>query len=65
MKKEFSITGMHCQSCVTLAEKALNRLEGVNNAVVNLTTEKATVDFDAKRLNEKDIIKTILNKGYV
>jgi len=58
------IKGMHCQSCVTLVERSLSKLDGVQSAVVNLTTEKATVNFDESKLNEKKIVDTISNKGY-
>jgi P-type Cu+ transporter len=58
------IKGMHCQSCVTLIERSLNRKDGVNNAVVNLTTEKATVNFDEAKLTEKDVVDAISKKGY-
>jgi Cu+-exporting ATPase len=59
-----SIGGMHCQSCVTVIEKSLKKQEGIINAVVNLTTEKATVGFDDSKLNEKDIANIIIKKGF-
>src|SRR3954464_2189984 len=40
------IGGMTCASCVGRVEKALNRLDGVTAAEVNLATEVATVRFD-------------------
>ena len=58
------IKGMHCQSCVTLVERSLKKLDGVQDAVVNLTTEKATVNFDTTKLDEKKIVDVITNKGY-
>ncbi|MBR9691587.1 copper-translocating P-type ATPase [Candidatus Woesearchaeota archaeon] len=65
MKKiNIDIKGMHCQSCVTLVERSLKKLDGIQNAVVNLTTEKATVDFDNSKLKQEDILKTITKKGY-
>ena len=39
------VTGMHCASCSANIEKALNRLDGVRSATVNLATEKATVEL--------------------
>ena len=38
-----SIEGMTCASCAARIEKALNRVEGVEHAVVNLATETATI----------------------
>jgi Cu+-exporting ATPase len=40
---EFSIEGMTCASCVARVEKALKSVAGVQEAVVNLATERATV----------------------
>ena len=58
------IKGMHCQSCVTLIERSLNKLEGVQTAVVNLATEKAAVSFDTSILKEQDILDAIAKRGY-
>jgi P-type Cu+ transporter len=46
MKKTFNIYGMHCAGCVNSAEKALKRVPGVISAEVQLTTEKAVVEFE-------------------
>ena len=40
---ELKITGMHCAGCVGSVESALRKVNGVEEAVVNLTLEKATV----------------------
>jgi P-type Cu+ transporter len=40
---EFSIEGMTCASCVARVEKALKSVAGVRDAVVNLATERASV----------------------
>ncbi len=47
------IKGMHCQSCVVLVEKSLNKVKGIKTATVNLTTEKARVDYDEKKIDEE------------
>lgn len=59
------INGMHCASCSTLVEKALNKEKGVKSANVNLTTEKATVEFNPKIVSESKLVKIIKGKGYV
>ena len=58
------ITGMTCASCALRIEKKLNKLEGVKNAVVNLATEKAKVNFDASKLQPVDLIKAVESIGY-
>ena len=39
----FRIDGMHCAACAMGAEKAIKKLEGVEEASVNIATEKAFV----------------------
>ena len=43
---DLSVDGMHCVSCAQAVERALNDLDGVSEAVVNLATEQATVHVD-------------------
>ena len=57
------ITGMTCAACSTRVEKVLNKMDGVE-AQVNLTTEKATVDYDSEKTSLEDIAKKIENVGY-
>lgn len=65
MKKiTIAVSGMHCQSCVTLLTKVLKKNSGVNYANVNLTTEKAAVEFDEKKTSENEILKIIADSGY-
>ena len=63
-KVEIKISGMTCAACSAKVEKKLNKLEGVKNTAVNLTTEKATVQFDSKVVKVSDILKTIQDLGY-
>lgn len=63
-KKVFDISGMTCASCSQTVEKAAQRLEGTKEAVVNLATEKLTVEYDEAILTEADIIKAIKDAGY-
>ncbi len=57
-----SITGMSCASCVNRVEKALKSVIGVQNAVVNLATETATIS--GNNLNGADLISAIKKAGY-
>lgn len=57
------VTGMTCAACSTRVEKVLNKMDGVE-AQVNLTTEKATVEFEPEKANLDDITKKIENAGY-
>jgi Cu+-exporting ATPase len=65
MKKiNIDITGMHCASCSTIINRALNKVDGVIKANVNLTTNKATVEFDEKKANVAEFVKVIEGKGF-
>ncbi|WP_407715032.1 heavy metal translocating P-type ATPase [Comamonas testosteroni] len=43
---ELSVEGMTCASCVGRVERALKKVPGVQEAVVNLATEKASLTVD-------------------
>lgn len=63
-KKTFSIKGMHCASCVRILERTLKKVDGVQDAVVNLATEKATVTFDSQKVTETHLSSAVANVGY-
>jgi Cu+-exporting ATPase len=62
-KLDLDISGMHCASCSALITKRLEREQGVSYANVNLTTEKATVDFDETKTSNDKIINVIESLG--
>jgi len=65
LKIEIPIVGMTCASCVLKVQNNLQKIPGVKNAVVNLVTEKATIEFESdKTLNLKDVIKSVRSIGY-
>jgi Cu+-exporting ATPase len=58
------ITGMTCANCVATIERNVRKLDGIDEAVVNLVTEKATIGFDESRLSLDNIIARIQKAGY-
>jgi Cu+-exporting ATPase len=58
------IEGMTCASCVARIEKAVGRLDGVQNVSVNLATEKADVAYLPGAVRLSEIKKTIAGLGY-
>ena len=58
---ELSVEGMTCASCVGRVERALMAVPGVTQAVVNLATERATVNGSA---NAAPLITAIEDVGY-
>ena len=58
------ITGMTCANCVATVERNLKKLDGVNTAVVNLSSERATVDYEPTKLKLTDMIARVERAGY-
>ncbi|HGI4651934.1 TPA: heavy metal translocating P-type ATPase [Streptococcus agalactiae] len=63
-KETFLIDGMTCASCALTIEKAVNKLDHVDSAVVNLATEKMTVTFDDTTLSPNVIEECVSETGY-
>lgn len=61
---DLKLTDMTCASCVANVEGALQHLEGVTSASVNLMTERARVTYDPHKLKLVDMIQAIENQGY-
>jgi Cu+-exporting ATPase len=61
---ELSVSGMHCASCVSRVEKALESTPGVRKAVVNLATERATVTVDPDDTQLDRMRMNVKNAGY-
>ena len=57
------VTGMTCAACSNRIEKTLNKMDGVE-AQVNLTTEKASVQYDPEKTSLEEITKKIEQIGY-
>lgn len=58
------IGGMTCAACAKRIEKALNKLEGVNQVSVNFATEKAYISFDPQSTRLSAIRAAVENAGY-
>ena len=61
---DLPITGMTCSGCVRNVERALIKMDGVKEASVNLATERATVQFNASRLNVENLVRQVQSAGY-
>ena len=60
----FTIIGMTCANCAARLEKGLSKLPGVESAVVNFATERATIIYDPDQASEQDFIRLIRDYGY-
>jgi len=63
-KIELLLKGMTCASCANRIEKKLNSLDGVLGASVNLTTERATVEYNPGVIAPREMIKAVQSIGY-
>lgn len=62
--KTFTVNGMHCASCSAIITKKLSKLDGIDNVSVNFATEKASVNFDAEKVNLDVMNNEIAKLGY-
>lgn len=58
-----SIEGMSCASCVGRVEKSLAKVAGVQQATVNLATERAWIKGDAQ-IQTSELIEAVKKAGY-
>jgi Cu+-exporting ATPase len=58
------VTGMTCANCVATIERNLKKVEGVQLAMVNLSSERATVEYDPKVTDVGSLIGRVRKAGY-
>ncbi|MGC8783878.1 MAG: heavy metal translocating P-type ATPase [Armatimonadota bacterium] len=61
---QLHIEGMTCAACVARVERALKRVPGVQEAVVNLATESATVRADPQSVQIEQLLEAVEMTGY-
>ena len=64
MKERYHVTGMSCSACSSHVEKAVNKLEDVEEASVNLLTETMDVTYDETKISSTEIIDAVVKAGY-
>ncbi|WP_342577958.1 heavy metal translocating P-type ATPase [Psychrobacillus sp. FSL K6-2843] len=60
----YKITGMTCAACSARIEKVINKMDGVEEANVNLALEKSVIKYDPDKVTEEDFEKKIEALGY-
>jgi Cu+-exporting ATPase len=58
------VTGMTCANCVATIERNLKKVDGVQVAAVNLSSERATVEFDPNLTGINELIQRVEKAGY-
>ncbi|NTW42961.1 MAG: heavy-metal-associated domain-containing protein [Anaerolineaceae bacterium] len=57
------ITGMTCANCVASVERNLKKEKGVESAIVNLSSERATIVFDPTLTQLPALVQRIQRAG--
>jgi Cu+-exporting ATPase len=58
------ITGMTCANCSAAVERNLKKVKGVQSAAVNLSSERATVEYDPQVSGLPDLVERVQRAGY-
>ena len=58
------VTGMTCAACARTIERTLQKVPGVEDASVNLATNRASVRFDPSRTDVSNLAKAVRDVGY-
>ena len=61
---DLSVGGMTCRHCPPMVEKALEGIDGVKAAQVNLSSGTAAIDYDPGQASIGDLAKAIRSAGY-
>ena len=64
MKTTFGVGGMTCAACVSHVERSLVQIPGVVNAMVNLATERALIEYDPDITNISNFSDAVQSAGY-
>jgi len=57
------ITGMTCANCVASVERNIKKVDGVSVANVNLSSERATIEYDPILTGMDDLLLRIRRAG--
>lgn len=63
-RHDLPVTGMTCAGCVASVERALAATPGVERALVNLATEKATIVLDPGVVSLAQLAESLRHAGY-
>ncbi|WP_085993813.1 copper chaperone CopZ [Oceanobacillus senegalensis] len=64
MEKSLNVQGMSCGHCKMAVEGALNKLDGVSSAEVNLEAGKVVIAYDHSKVNVEVMKEAIEEQGY-
>ena len=59
MKSKFQVRGLDCVNCAAEVERAIQKIDGVENVSISFMTQKMELEYDETRKDE--IMKKIKN----
>ncbi len=60
----YKVKGMHCASCASIIERAINKIDGVEDIAVNNGTENAKISFNESKTSPEYFNKKLEPLGY-
>lgn len=63
-RETIKVSGMTCVACANSIEKALQKKDGITEAVVNFAAEKVVVQYDSTKTNRREMVTVIEDLGY-
>ena len=63
-KLDIGVEGMTCAACSAAVERATKKIDGVENAAVNLMTNRVSLEYDPSKVKLSEIKKAIEKAGY-
>jgi len=63
-QETIKVEGMSCMHCQMRVKKAVEAIEGVQRADVNLQTKQVTVDFEEGKENLEKVKDAVREAGY-
>ncbi len=63
-EKTLNVVGMHCPSCVMAVELSMKDLDGVDEAKASLDDNTVTVEYDADKVSDEDLVGAVEEAGF-
>ncbi len=63
-RAELMVEGMTCAACSAAVERSVKKLAGVSSASVNITTNRAVIEYDPSKVKLSEIKQAVIKAGY-
>ncbi len=59
----FTLTGLHCESCKKISEKRVKKIEGVTEATTDIETGELTIS-GGRAITKEEVVKALEGTDY-